>query len=99
MCNHLPLLFCLCSALTHFAAPTGDDIHWSPQFGPPGVTELAVGMHVATDGQIMVSQVCAPETNCPIQLWDGRSWRSIGILQGGLGYALAITKQNNTWYV
>lgn len=99
----LPLVVLLsiiaASTPSTFAAPTGDDIHWSPQFGPPGVTRFTAGMHASAEGQIIVSQHCAPETNCPVQFWDGRSWRSIGIMSGGQHLALAIEKRDSIWYL
>lgn len=47
----------------------------------------------------MVTQICAPDTNCPIQFWNRRSWRTIGTTQGGLGYGLAIVKNGPLWCV
>jgi trimeric autotransporter adhesin len=99
MRNFLPVFLCLLVPAS-LAAPSGDDVHWSPQFGPPGLAQWAIGTHVAPDGQIMASQLCAPETNCPVQLFEGGAWRMIGMMSGEvLHYALTIQKRGPVWYL
>jgi trimeric autotransporter adhesin len=84
--------------LYNTSAQTGDDAHWSPQFGPPGGNRFVVAAHGA-DGQVLVAQNCSPETSCPLQFWDGTAWKSIGSLSGGLAIAQGLAHNGQNWYV
>src|SRR5687767_6944624 len=83
---------------TQIIAQTGDDVHWSPQFGPPGANRFPLAVQ-AGNGQAMLTQICSPEPSCPIQFWDGTKWKSIGNLEGGIPAAQGLAHDGTNWYI